>query len=214
MTQPTNNGQASFLGHLASNLTSLGMRPLVLTGFFRDYLIRCFNEPDQIEEPDLRAFLWSTEEAATILIADAYDYDPNRTERRPAVLIKRNAYQNARLSVGDFAGFDARTMDQKFSTIWVGSHTIFCIYGTGAGVELLATEVQRRLTKFTRAITTELNLQKYQVMQVGEISVLEEAQQNFCVPITVGIAYDENWELRYEAPVLRRIGLKALFGLK
>jgi hypothetical protein len=50
-----------------------------------------------------------------------------------------------------------------------------------------------------------LGLKKFQVTQVGAISELEEAKENFAVPVTIGWAYEENWRLEPEALRLSRI---------
>jgi hypothetical protein len=191
------------------SLAHLGWRPLVLTGFLRDFLINHF-QPDNIEEPDLQNAIWQEGPPTGILIESIHRWRGDLVEMRPAVTIKRNAYRNFRFLLSDRVGTDEKGND-SFATIWVGSHTLFCIHGTGASVEILATEVQRELTQFAPAITKRLGFKKFQVTEVGSISELEEATENFVVPVTVGWAYEEKWSLAPEA--LRLNGIDLQFDL-
>ena len=48
-----------YLGTKISSVCSLLPRPLILTGFLRDVLIRHFSAADFIEQPELRHLIWS-----------------------------------------------------------------------------------------------------------------------------------------------------------
>ena len=91
---------------------------------------------------------------------------------------------------------------------------MFCIHGTGASVDILATEVQRELTGFSSIVRTFLGLEKFQVTEVGPISEVEEAREHYVVPVTVGWAYQENQTVRAESLPLRRFPLSVLLGLE
>ena len=197
---------------LISNLCAKGWRPIMLTGMLRDLLIKHF-QPRLIEDTDLRSLIWREDEKQTkILIESIHRWRGEMVEFRPAILVKRNTYQNQRLGIGDRVGPDGRGQ-VRYSTFWVGSHTVFCIHGTGAGVEILATEVQRELTEFAPVVRQDLGLKKWSVTEVGAIAEVEEARESFVVPITVGWAYEENWTLELESPKLRRISLSTLLDL-
>lgn len=197
---------------LISNLCSKGWRPIMLTGLLRDLLTRHF-QPRLVEDTDLRSLIWREDAKDTkILIESIHRWRGELVEFRPAIIVKRNTYQNMRIGIGDLVGADGRGQN-RYSTFWVGSHTVFCIHGTGAGVEILATEVQRELTQFAPELRKTLGLKKWSVTEVGAISEVEEAKESFVVPITVGWAYEENWTIELESPKLRRIGLSALLNL-
>lgn len=197
---------------LISNLCSKGWRPIMLTGLLRDLLTRHFL-PGLIEDTDIRHLVWRPDEKTDILIESVHRWRGELTEKRPAILVKRNTYQNQRFGIGDLRGPDGRGMN-RYSTFWVGSHTVFCIHGTGAGVEILATEVQRELTQFAPVVREDLGLKKWSVTEVGAIAEVEEARESFVVPITVGWAYEESWTLELESPKLRRISLKTLLDME
>ena len=189
------------------SLCQLGMRPLILTGALRHILIQLFSDPSQIEEPDLRASIWRPGTATDILIESVTKWTGDLVEVRPALLIKRNAYRNLRLGINDHVGLTPETFD-FYNTAWVGSHTIFCINGSGATTELLATEVQRALTQFGPAIAPALQLMRFQVTEVGEVSEVEESKKNFGCPINIGWAYQEGWELSRESLKLMDVAME------
>jgi hypothetical protein len=202
-----------FVGTDLSSLCSLLNRPLILTGVFRDILARHFADAGYIEEPDLKHLIWKSGEDTNILIESIHRWRPELTEHRPAVIIKRNAYQNVRKGIGDMRqGPPADGQGHPhYVTFWTGSHTLFCIGGTGAQAELLGTEVQRELTEFGPEIARALGLTRFNVTQVGAVAELEEAQENFTVPVTVGYTYEERWRLRKQAPLLHSVSLSMIF---
>lgn len=194
---------------LVSNLCTKGWRPIMLTGLLRDLLVSHF-QPRLVADDDLRHLIWREDAAETkILIESVHRWRGDLTGFRPALLVKRNAYRNLKLYIGNRSGTDGRGMN-RYSTFWVGSHTVFCLHESGAGADILATEVQAELTEFAPEVQRKLGLKKWAPAEVGEIAEVEEARETFVVPVTVGWAYEQNWTLEHESPKLRRIGLNAL----
>ena len=186
-----------------------------MTGIFRDILMRHFADADYVEEPDLKQLVFRQDTSTGILIETIHRWRPELTEFRPAVLVKRNAYQNQRRGLGDRRQGNSSDQwgDEAFETFWVGSHTLFCIGGSGAQAELLGAEVQREVTEFAPVIENVLALLRLQVTQVGAVAELEEAQENWVVPVTVGYGYSEAWILRQQAPRLTQLSLSLLTEL-
>jgi hypothetical protein len=195
---------------VANALCHTGWAPLILTGMLRDVMTRHFSQADFIEMPDLRKLIWNEAQTTRILIESVTRWRGDLTEKRPAILIARNAYKNRRLGIADKIGVDEEG-NVNYTTFWVGSHTLFCIHGTGASADILATEVQRELTQFAPVFTEMIGLHKFQVTQVGKIGKLEEATENFVVPVTLGWAYEETWSIELEA--LRLMGFDIQFNL-
>ncbi len=201
----------------AADCTSLGVRslceqswqPILITGMLRDMLVRHFAEPLAIESKDLRRYVWRDNERSGILIETVHKWKGSLVEKRPAILLKRNAYKNQRVALADLSGKNVKG-EEEFTVLWVGSHTLFCIHGTGASCEILATEVQRELTQYAPAVRQYLGLHKFAVTEVGAISEVEEATENYVVPITLGWIYEEHWRLNVEALPIRRIPLSFL----
>ncbi len=181
----------------------------MLTGLLRDMLVRHFAEPMQIEEPDLRHLVWREDERTGILIESISRWRGTLVEKRPAVIIKSNGRRNIRWGILDAAGSDEQG-NRQYQTFWAGSHTLFCIHGSGASAEILATEVQRELTQFHEVVTKYLGLFQWQVTEVGGVSELEEAKESFVIPVTVGWIYTEMWKVMPEALKLRKVPLGIL----
>lgn len=184
----------------------MGWRPLMITGLLRDLLVRHFASPTTIEEDDLRHLVWREDQRTGILIESIHRWRGDLVEKRPAVIIKPNGRQNVRWGIQDYAGADGQG-NKLYQTFWVGSHTLFCIHGSGASAEILATEVQRELTEFHPVITQYLKLYAWQVTEVGGIAELEEAKESFVVPVTVAWNFSELWKVSLEALKLRKIPL-------
>lgn len=187
----------------------MGWRPIMITGLLRDWMIRHFCGNNNVEDADLRDLVWREDERTGILIESLHRWRGDLVEKRPAIIVKCNARQNNRVGIGDYAGSTAQG-DELFETFWIGSHTLFCIHGSGASVEILATEVQRELTQFSSKIRQYLGLNHWQVTEVGEVAEVEEARESFVIPVNVGWTYSERWRLSKEALYVRKIPLSIL----
>ncbi len=192
-----------------SSLCSMGWRRLLITGLIRDRLTGHFAEPAGIEEPDLRHLVWRESERTGILIESITRWRGELVEKRPAVIIKPNKRHNIRWGIGDAAGATEQG-NRLYQTFWAGSHTLFCIHGSGASADILATEVERDMGEFHPVITAYLGLYNWQVTEVGEPAELEEARESWVVPVTVAWIYTAMWEVRLEALKLRKVPLGVL----
>ncbi len=193
-----------------SSLCKMGWQPLLLTGLLRDLLTRYFAVPLNIATPDLRKLVWRPDERTGILIESIYRWRPSLVEKRPAVIIKRHAMAQHKLGLGDRHSVTPQGQ-VRYATAWVGSHTLFCLQaGPGAGIEILATEVQQFLTCFAPVIRQYLGLYAFAVTEYGAIDEVEEAKETLVVPITVGWAYGQEWLLELESLYLGNITLNVL----
>ena len=85
----------------ASSLCSLGMRPLLMTGFLRQLLMEHFAEKDQIEDRRLEDYLWTSGASSNILIESITRWTPDQAGSRPALIIKRNGWRVERRGSND-----------------------------------------------------------------------------------------------------------------
>lgn len=197
-----------------SDVCSTLARPLILSGLFREILTRHFAEPGNIEDPHLRKLLWRDAENETQLVIEAhYKWKPELTEFRPAIIIKRNNWSNQRLGIGDqLQGPPADKFgNPHYTTQWTGSHTLFCIAGSGTQAELLGTEVYREIHHFQHVIRKHAKLKQIRAVELGEISELDEDRNHFVVPVTVGYVLEDSWVVMQEAPVLRSVRLSFIY---
>ena len=202
---PSPQDRRQLHGCVAGTLAHAPWSPMLLTGFLRQWLLQHFGNPANVVDPQLRSAVWQDANTTGILVEAIHRWTGTLVEKRPALIIKRNAYRNVRIVLHDRVGDDLRG-HENFSTCWVGSHTIFAIHGSGAACEGLTTETQQELTQFG-PLAARLDLMRFQVTEVGPVSTLEEAKQNFVAAITVGWAYQETWRLDPNARPLQHLAL-------
>ncbi len=191
-----------------SNWCSIAPRPHLMTGFFREWFINHFSDPNNIEAKELRGKLWKAVPSTDLVVESITQWRPDLTQKRPAIIIKRNDWQVQRISIDDrYLGNVPLTGARDYSALITGSHTFFCISGKGTEAEILAAEVYREMIQFGPIIRQELDLKRFTLAQVGGLFELEESKENYGVPVTVSYAADENWQLVTQSPVLKRIVL-------
>ena len=191
-----------------SSPCSFGLTPILMTGFLIQWLGDHFSRRPNVEHPELRDALWSANTRNGILIASITDWDPKAVEKRPALIIKRNAWTPERLIIDDrmtpaVDGFE------HYYTIMRGSHTIFCLAGEGGEVEILGAEVFRELLGFSSLIRRTLDQKRFSVSELGPVNELQESTENYAVPITVAYASNLSWDIEQDVPKLKRFVLSA-----
>ena len=204
MSTPTSDTSSRF-----SPLCSLGLTPLLMTGILRTLLTEHFAQSGNIEQVPLQDFLWQAGDTSKILIESSTRWTPTKTASRPAVILKRNAWQVEKLSIGD--RFQGGSPDGfvRYAKLMVGSHTLFCMMPReGAAAEILAAEVYRELMGFAPVWRKALNLMRLDVVQIDQVYVIPEADETFVVPITIAYAAVEIWRIEQQVPVLQEIVFK------
>jgi hypothetical protein len=182
-------------------------------------LIRQWSNPLNIISPEMKQYVWSEAPSTGILIESVYRWRADVVEKRPAIMIKRNSFRNMQTGFAGqiFGGGLAAYENEKgaisrYTTLFFGSHTLFCIHGTGASAEILASEVMGHLVACSWPIRRHLGLRQFSVTEVGNIQELEESNENYVVPITVGWGYEHTWQLREESLPLQSVSLTSLLG--
>lgn len=191
-----------------SNWCSIAPKPHLMTGFFREWFINHFANSDNIEAKELRGKLWKAVPATDIVIESITQWRPDLTQKKLAIIIKRNDWQPQRISIDDrLHGGLPTSANREHSILIAGSHTFFCLAGKGTEAEILAAEVYREMMQFGPIIRDELDLKRFSLVSVGSLFELEEWKETYGVPVTVSYVADENWTLVPQAPVLKRIVL-------
>lgn len=175
-----------------SDLCTLMPRRLLVTGILIQVLRRKFSKKVGITNPLLHATLWSDEISDTKIVIDSvFKWNPAQTETRPGIFIKPGAWRVQSMGIED------RKMPggHGFNSITVGSHTVFCVAGESAEVEILSTEVYKDLMMFSSTIRRMFGFLRFKVADIGEPAILEEATENFVVPITVSYGVQDIWRV-------------------
>jgi len=189
---------------------SLGVRPVTMTGLFVQLMRQHFANPQSIENDAFRSRAWSKLACESgISILDSSVWDPAGAGKQPEIVVKRNKYTPIKLGIGDLAGITTEG-HKRYSVAMQGSHTLFATAKAGPEAEILGAEVYMFLLSMQQVIREKFSLLKFALVDVGEISILQEASNVYAVPITVAYAWEESWVLYEHAPILKRITLSSL----
>ncbi len=196
---------------LPSVLCSLGPRPHIVTGYLRQWFIDHFSVRNRIENPQLFTKLWSAVPTDTeIEIESVTRWKPQTTEFRPAVIVARNDWKVLRFGINDMMMGDKWVLNpgiDYFAVAAEGSHTLFCVSSDPLEAELIGTEVYRETLEFGHRARADMALQRFQTLGLGKVFEIEEARQNYAVPVTVAYAAMEYWRVVPYTPFLKRIVL-------
>ena len=213
-----------------SSLCTTGHVANVLTGVFVRLLREHFSDPRNLEfngvnesVSELENYLWAGDakgntdaEKTRIQIDAVWKYNAADIQNRPALYVKRNGFQTQRLAIREGMTVGAKrdangkveAVRGEFKTIAVlGSHTIFCIGGSGAEAELLGMEVFNHLVGFSQVLREDLKLHRFMVNEVGELAVLDEHVEHFVVPVVCAYAAMPAWRTDVVAPWLKTLEL-------
>lgn len=196
-------------------LRSLGPLPFVMTGFLvqslRAHFVSLANLTDRALALDNTQFLWTPGPQSPVMIESFTNYDPTKIEHRPTLVVKRNNFKSQRLGINNQMMLTQPNNGQnQYANAFLGSHTVFCLSGKGPEAERLGAEVFCELLEFSSVIRQTLNLLRFEVMEVGDLAILEESSENFVVPVNVAYAFEHAWVLRPSSPRLRKIDLSVL----
>lgn len=193
-----------------SAICSFGHTPRLMTGIIRQILLQVFVDENNIRNAHLRNYLrrngvWSEGVDSGIYIESLLRWRPELTESRPALVIKEGDWDWMRVGIGDRAGVDWRSGRQSGLGYWKGTHTVFAIGGEGPETQLLGAEVAKLLLWYGQTIVDQMNLHRYVPLQLGAPRALQEATENYVVPVSVAYVAEERWSTQVDAPRLKRI---------
>jgi hypothetical protein len=180
----------------------------------RQGLIDHFGNPSNIEHEEFRGRYWQGEDCDQgIQIEMATRWRPEITQKRPAVIIKRNDWSYIKRGTFDNTSGNTLEGDRRHTKFGRGSHTVFAVCGEDAEAEILGSEIQRFLMHFSPVFRQYFNLLMYEVVQLGQPHEIEECNEHWTVPVTVMYAWDETWILREAAPPLTKIRLSQILQI-
>jgi hypothetical protein len=196
-------------GELPNDFCIRGATPYSLTAFLRQLLIDHFSDPNRIENPDLRGYVWTGDDASPLLIESITRWRPRKTENRPAILIKRNDWQVQRQGIDHrlMGGFSLEG-ELDYDCLVSGSHSVFCISNNGAEAEILGHEVFRLILHYAPLIRQTINLDRLDIAGLSSLQKVEEAQDNFVTATTLQYVFQEKWSLVPQAPTLKSVAFQ------
>lgn len=199
-------------GRPFEELCDAGYRPLRLTDIMQIWLQQHFSKASNIVQVGIKDRIWTDSDDSKIQIYPVSDWRPRETEKRPALIIKRNELKFVRYGIDNRymgSGFVASGQKNTYAAGLQGSHTVFCMAGEGGEAEQLGAEVAQELMKFAPVVRVWLNMLRVELVGMGELSILEEATENFAVPVSIAYAFMEQWALTpLDEATLTRIKLQ------
>lgn len=166
-----------------------------------------FSDPQNIEHEQFRERLWDREPCDRGLEIEVhYKWDPTIANKRPSVTIRNNAWRSVKLGINNQTGVNDQG-HETFAKLMQGSHTLFCIAKEGPEAQILTAEIYRYLLGFAPVIRHYFNLIAFEMLEVGDLALLKEANGAYARPITVMYAWMEEWTLFHHQPWLKRFQL-------
>ncbi len=181
---------------LHSELCEMGARPLLVDGLFRKILTEYFSQAENLEYETFKTKLYSEAIPQNILIETNYKYDPLQTEKRPAIIIKRGQWQiQPGGTFGSLSSMDPDTLAPTRTHFWQGSHQFLCISKAPAEANMLGAEVARFFLHFGQKIRVGLNMHRFLLTNLSEISKIPEAKDAFAVVVEVQYIWEESFTI-------------------
>ncbi len=181
-----------------------------MTGFFIQAMQQHFANPESIMHDSFRSRAWSKVVCDSgIGVIDGSVWDPTKAGQQPQIVVRRGKWTPIRTRIGDSQGL-TNEGQKRYSTGMRGTHTIFGTASAGPEAEILGAEIYLYLLTFAPAIRQYFNLLRCVLLEVGEISILEEARTVYAVPVTLAYAWEESWIVHEHAPLLKRFQLSTL----
>ena len=197
-----------------SNFCSWGPRPLIMDGIFCELLKQHFGNADNFEHEQLTGRIYNAlAESNKILIETPTTWTPQQTQRRLALIVKRNDWKSIkRGTLGNVSGNTSEGFKQH-TKYWRGSHTLFAIAKEGPEAQILAAEVYRYFNHFGPWFREFFSLMMFELVGVGTLSRIAEQDTHWGIPITIAYGWADEWTLKTDAPTLAAINMSDIFRI-
>ncbi len=194
---------------LPSDISSLPFyRSYIMTGVYIQRLAAHFSDYTNIDDAVIRNRIQATpytpDEHTGIAISTVSDWKPFEEDKRPAVLVRRGEVPVHRIGIGDTDTIDTTTGQINYVCMVGGTHIFFAIARTSAEADLLGFEVGRML-EGSKTLVDELDLERLQLISIGEAAQLEESKDHYAVPIVMAHEYRQSYSLAPHVPLLKRV---------
>jgi hypothetical protein len=198
-----------------SSICSTGLKNLYITGILLRILQSHFSRPENLTFNALKERIWKpeTEDSSCentsaadsgIQIESSTQWDPQEVQKRPGIFVKRNRVTTKRLGIDD--GWTVGPAEGDYKTKMInGSHTCFCVAGTGAEAELIGQEVFDELLEFSPLIRRDFQFHRFTVSEITELNKLEESDEHYVVAVVSAWAHSQDWRIKEDAPWLKTL---------
>lgn len=199
-----------------SSTCTTGLLPHILNGMFIQLLRHHFSNPDHIIQEPIRNYVWDRDDkVGKISIENIYRWNAAEIQERPAIVARRGPLKTRKLSIGNIEHGSPEEVgytEDRMIVGFTGSHSFFCMAGTGAEAEQLGAEVAYEMLEFSQIIRRDFNLASFDLYEIGQVARLDESHDHFAVPVTVAYSYFHSWRTLRETPIWMTTGRKLLLG--
>jgi hypothetical protein len=173
-----------------------------------------FASADTIINSSLKKYIYTNDPNTTkIRIAYNTRFAPASDERTPAIIIKRLAQAGNRIVIGDRSEERDPSEIENGIARYVrqvqGGHRLVAISTVDGEAEALAAECWEFLNCLSPILRRILPLHDFQVMNMGELGIMQDMGNLLGVPIDLAYIYEYAWTLTTQAPKISGIRLDA-----
>jgi hypothetical protein len=190
-----------------SSICISGLRRYLVTGLLRQILVDRFADPASLDEPALDGLRWSPDQTGTILIESLSAYRPEQAGKRPAILIKPNAWTVRQIGINNQkTGYTTADGVEHFETELTGSHTTFVlVQGSCEAAEILASVVFMEYLSFSSLIRERFGFARFGVAELGAPAQLVEADDTYVIPVSVAYSLLMTWQVSETGPIFKGV---------
>jgi hypothetical protein len=159
-----------------------------------------------------KQFRYSLDSTETKLaIQKSESFNPENTQKRPALYVKRGSIMVNRDVLGD--GMDRNPRGEKAMFVRLsGTITVYCLGRTGGEIDALVAEVMDCVLCFQTLISADFDFLRFKVNSIGEVGILEEYKEIFACPVVLEYDTDINYVLGVEALPIKKFLYKLKLG--
>jgi len=195
------------------SLSRCQLTPMLATGVLVGFLQQHFGNPESIVNPLLQQYIWRNGDDTSMMIETCSNDSLSRIGMMPAILVRRNKMVFNRIVLNDEMKSLTGERDKRYIIEITGSHTVNCIAPSPGHAESLAAETSLFLLEAGICLRGWLFTKDFQLQETGELFQLQNNSRLYDVPLTLTYVTDFIWKSMIEAPPLRHISVRTLFGL-
>lgn len=200
-----------------SSLCLIRPSPSIVTGILLQLIRAHFSDPDNIEDPDLKVYVWKDDDTeghtieSKVQIEPTYKFKVETLQQRPSILVCRETLKNTEFAINNGPGPSVSPIsgnyegDKKY-TLLHGRHSIEVCSNRPMEADRLSEEVFFRMLEYKQVIKNDLNFSEFDVTLLKELQKVDENEEHWKAVIEIEWKFVYVWRLAPVAPVLKSIG--------
>lgn len=179
-----------------------------IQGIIMTMLTNHFADAKNIEDPNLRNYVWTPGTDSPIIIAVEEDWEAEFINRKPAIFLKRQAVVIDKIAIGDRKQSGRLDGVVEYNVLVKGSHVLKCHQRLGQPADDLAWEATSVIVRTAPFIRAWLGLSELRATYIGAKEQQEKSGDiAYFVPVTVPWAFQYPFKTKAAAPIVKYIDL-------